>query len=72
MRREVSHSNFLTPPVMKESMLALEKLADVEAVAQGGYPQVYYYFFLLLCLFIPYVKCVSTDLKSRVFKDLLC
>ncbi|KAM6584702.1 hypothetical protein CsatB_011704 [Cannabis sativa] len=38
-RREVVHTNFLTPPVMKESMLALEKLADVEAIAQGGYPQ---------------------------------
>ncbi|EXB42552.1 Putative RNA-binding protein ylmH [Morus notabilis] len=38
-RREVFHSNFLTPPVLKESMLALEKLADVKAVAQGGYPQ---------------------------------
>ncbi|KAL5564400.1 hypothetical protein UlMin_027564 [Ulmus minor] len=38
-RREVYHTNFLTPPVVKESMLALEKLADVKAVAQGGYPQ---------------------------------
>ncbi|GMN54510.1 hypothetical protein TIFTF001_023637 [Ficus carica] len=38
-RREVFHSNFLTPPVLKESMLALEKVADVKAIAQGGYPQ---------------------------------
>ncbi|KAL9441206.1 hypothetical protein AB3S75_019811 [Citrus x aurantiifolia] len=38
-RREVLHSDFLTPPVLKESMTALEKLADVKAVAQGGYPQ---------------------------------
>ncbi|XP_043688079.1 putative RNA-binding protein YlmH isoform X2 [Telopea speciosissima] len=38
-RREVLHTNFLTPPILKESMLALEKLADVKAVAQGGYPQ---------------------------------
>lgn len=38
-RREVLHSDFLTPPVLKESMIALEKLADVKAVAQGGYPQ---------------------------------
>ncbi|KAF3442904.1 hypothetical protein FNV43_RR16822 [Rhamnella rubrinervis] len=38
-RREILHTNFLTPPVLKESMLALEKLADVKAVAQGGYPQ---------------------------------
>ncbi|XP_068338678.1 uncharacterized protein [Pyrus communis] len=38
-RREVLHTNFLTPPVVKESMLALEKLADLKAVVQGGYPQ---------------------------------
>ncbi|KAB1216607.1 putative RNA-binding protein YlmH [Morella rubra] len=38
-RREIFHSNFLTPPVLKESMLALEKLSDIRAVAQGGYPQ---------------------------------
>ncbi|KAK9907188.1 hypothetical protein M0R45_002191 [Rubus argutus] len=38
-RREVLHTNFLTPPVMKESMLALTKLADLKAVSQGGYPQ---------------------------------
>ncbi|THU71540.1 hypothetical protein C4D60_Mb04t02500 [Musa balbisiana] len=38
-RREVLHTDFLTPPVVKESILALEKLADVKAVAQGGYPQ---------------------------------
>ncbi|XVE80126.1 hypothetical protein DITRI_Ditri14bG0114200 [Diplodiscus trichospermus] len=39
IRREVYHTDFLTPPVLKESMLVLEKLADVKAVAQGGYPQ---------------------------------
>uniref|UniRef100_A0A2P2IMQ7 RNA-binding S4 domain-containing protein n=1 Tax=Rhizophora mucronata TaxID=61149 RepID=A0A2P2IMQ7_RHIMU len=38
-RREVFLTDFLTPPVVKESMLALEKLADIKAVAQGGYPQ---------------------------------
>ncbi|KAK3034974.1 hypothetical protein RJ639_033352 [Escallonia herrerae] len=38
-RRGVLHTDFLTPPVLKESMLALENLADVKAVAQGGYPQ---------------------------------
>ncbi|RZC46533.1 hypothetical protein C5167_039487 [Papaver somniferum] len=38
-RREIVHTDFLTPPVLKESMHALEKLADVKAVAQGGYPQ---------------------------------
>ncbi|KAM5586051.1 putative RNA-binding protein YlmH [Rosa sericea] len=38
-RREILHTNFLTPPVMKESMVALTKLADLKAVFQGGYPQ---------------------------------
>ncbi|XP_019072440.1 uncharacterized protein LOC100248657 isoform X2 [Vitis vinifera] len=38
-RREVLHTDFLTPPVLKESMIVLEKLADMKAVAQGGYPQ---------------------------------
>ncbi|KAF9590004.1 hypothetical protein IFM89_030154 [Coptis chinensis] len=38
-RREVLHTDFLTPPILKESMHVLEKLADVKAVAQGGYPQ---------------------------------
>jgi len=39
-RRDVFHTNFLTPPIVKEAMLAVEKLADIKAVAQGGYPQV--------------------------------
>ncbi|XAR68327.1 hypothetical protein NMG60_11003415 [Bertholletia excelsa] len=38
-RREVLHTDFLMPPILKESMLALEKLSDIQAVAQGGYPQ---------------------------------
>uniref|UniRef100_A0A7N0RFI3 RNA-binding S4 domain-containing protein n=1 Tax=Kalanchoe fedtschenkoi TaxID=63787 RepID=A0A7N0RFI3_KALFE len=38
-RREVLHTDFLTPPVAKESMQLIEKLADVKAVVQGGYPQ---------------------------------
>ncbi|XP_057970778.1 uncharacterized protein LOC131159661 isoform X2 [Malania oleifera] len=38
-RREVFHTDFLTPPVLKESLLVLEKLSDVKALAQGGYPQ---------------------------------
>ncbi|TVU35127.1 hypothetical protein EJB05_16998 [Eragrostis curvula] len=38
-RRDVFHTNFLTPPIIKEAMLAIEKLADIKAVAQGGYPQ---------------------------------
>ncbi|GAU33735.1 hypothetical protein TSUD_52680 [Trifolium subterraneum] len=39
LKREILHTNFLTPPVVKESMQILEKLADVKALAQGGYPQ---------------------------------
>ncbi|XP_030511948.1 putative RNA-binding protein YlmH isoform X1 [Rhodamnia argentea] len=38
-RKIVLHTDFLTPPVQKESMLLLEKLADIKAIAQGGYPQ---------------------------------
>ncbi|KAI4321865.1 hypothetical protein MLD38_035196 [Melastoma candidum] len=38
-RKVVLHSDFLTPPVLKESMNALDKLADIKAIAQGGYPQ---------------------------------
>ncbi|XP_073221392.1 uncharacterized protein [Cicer arietinum] len=39
LKREILHTNFLTPPVLKESMQVLEKLADIKAIAQGGYPQ---------------------------------
>ncbi|KAK8472733.1 hypothetical protein PHAVU_002G286700 [Phaseolus vulgaris] len=39
LKRETLHTDFLTPPVLKESMLVLEKLADVKAISQGGYPQ---------------------------------
>ncbi|KAH7842269.1 hypothetical protein Vadar_003379 [Vaccinium darrowii] len=38
-RQEVLHTDFLTPPILKESIVVLEKLTDVKAVAQGGYPQ---------------------------------
>ncbi|XP_011628804.1 uncharacterized protein LOC18448901 [Amborella trichopoda] len=38
-RKEVYHTDFLTPPVLRDAMFALEKLSDVEAVSQGGYPQ---------------------------------
>ncbi|KAM3351075.1 hypothetical protein ACQJBY_023226 [Aegilops geniculata] len=38
-RRDVFHTSFLTPPIITEAMLAIEKLADIKAVAQGGYPQ---------------------------------
>ncbi|KAL0920895.1 hypothetical protein M5K25_007913 [Dendrobium thyrsiflorum] len=39
LRREILQTDFLTPPVLKESISALEKLTDVKAVAHGGYPQ---------------------------------
>ncbi|PKA64618.1 hypothetical protein AXF42_Ash007364 [Apostasia shenzhenica] len=38
-RREILHTDFLTPPVLKESISSLEKLTDLKTVAQGGYPQ---------------------------------
>ncbi|KAK1285152.1 hypothetical protein QJS10_CPB20g01763 [Acorus calamus] len=38
-RRDILHTDFLTPPALKEAMSVLEKLADVNAIAQGGYPQ---------------------------------
>ncbi|KAG5551264.1 hypothetical protein RHGRI_009624 [Rhododendron griersonianum] len=38
-RGEVLHTDFLTPLILKESMLVLEKLADIKTVAQGGYPE---------------------------------
>uniref|UniRef100_A0A1D1Y3T2 Putative RNA-binding protein ylmH n=2 Tax=Anthurium amnicola TaxID=1678845 RepID=A0A1D1Y3T2_9ARAE len=39
LRRNVMHTNFLTPPIVKEAMMALEKLVDIKSVVQGGYPQ---------------------------------
>ncbi|XP_071730134.1 uncharacterized protein [Rutidosis leptorrhynchoides] len=39
LRREVLHTDFLTPPVLKESMMIIEKLADVKTYVQGGYPE---------------------------------
>ncbi|PWA73346.1 RNA-binding S4 domain-containing protein [Artemisia annua] len=39
LRREVLHTDFLTPPVLKESLMIIEKLADVKTIAQGGYPE---------------------------------
>ncbi|KAI7996082.1 hypothetical protein LOK49_LG10G01563, partial [Camellia lanceoleosa] len=38
-RREVLHIDFLTPPILNESIIVLGKLADIKAMAQGGYPQ---------------------------------
>uniref|UniRef100_A0A803LVD2 RNA-binding S4 domain-containing protein n=1 Tax=Chenopodium quinoa TaxID=63459 RepID=A0A803LVD2_CHEQI len=37
LRREVLHTDFLTPPVLNEAMVALKKLADVNAIPNGGY-----------------------------------
>ncbi|KAK1431001.1 hypothetical protein QVD17_14188 [Tagetes erecta] len=39
LRREVLHTDFLTPPVLKDSMMLIEKLADVKTSVQGGYPE---------------------------------
>ncbi|KAL3821201.1 hypothetical protein ACJIZ3_007106 [Penstemon smallii] len=39
LRREVLHTDFLTPPVVKEAASVLEKFVDVKLVAQGGYPE---------------------------------
>lgn len=62
-RKVVLHTDFLTPPVMKESMNALDKLADIKAIAQGGYPQVGFISFALLSfsckekIYILYPNC---------------
>ncbi|ONK70138.1 uncharacterized protein A4U43_C05F30650 [Asparagus officinalis] len=39
IRKEILHTDFLTPPVVNETLLTLGKLADIKAVSQGGYPQ---------------------------------
>ncbi|GMH25546.1 hypothetical protein Nepgr_027389 [Nepenthes gracilis] len=39
MRREVLHTDFLAPPILKVSMLVLEKFGDAKVIAHGGYPQ---------------------------------
>ncbi|KAI7996408.1 hypothetical protein LOK49_LG10G01689 [Camellia lanceoleosa] len=36
-RREVLHTDFLTPPILNESIIVLGKLADTKVVAQEGY-----------------------------------
>ncbi|KFK35746.1 hypothetical protein AALP_AA4G031100 [Arabis alpina] len=38
-RREVLHTDFLTPLIVKESVSVLGKFADVTIVVQGGYPE---------------------------------
>lgn len=38
-RREILHTDFLTPNIVNETLVTLEKLADIKAVSQGGYPQ---------------------------------
>ncbi|KAH9330156.1 hypothetical protein KI387_002264, partial [Taxus chinensis] len=37
--REIFHSDFLTPPVVENALLALKNLSDIEVVVQGGYPE---------------------------------
>lgn len=39
LRREVLHTDFLTPPIVNEAMVALKKLVDVNAIPSGGYPE---------------------------------
>ncbi|KAH9617344.1 hypothetical protein KSS87_013895 [Heliosperma pusillum] len=39
MRREILHTNFLTPPTLNEAMAVLNKLNDVNAISNGGYPE---------------------------------
>uniref|UniRef100_A0A7C8Z0D0 RNA-binding S4 domain-containing protein n=1 Tax=Opuntia streptacantha TaxID=393608 RepID=A0A7C8Z0D0_OPUST len=39
LRREVVHTDFLTPPILEEAMAAIKKLVDVNAVPNGGYPE---------------------------------
>lgn len=38
-RKEIFYSDFLTPPVVEDALLAIKKLSDVDALVQGGYPQ---------------------------------
>ncbi|KAG9448115.1 hypothetical protein H6P81_014243 [Aristolochia fimbriata] len=38
-RRDILYTDFLTPPVLKEAVTTVEKLTDIKAVAQGGYPE---------------------------------
>ncbi|CAN0891265.1 Putative RNA-binding protein YlmH [Linum grandiflorum] len=37
--RKILYTDFLTPPTVKESMVVLEKLADITTDVQGGYPE---------------------------------
>ncbi|XP_074290404.1 uncharacterized protein LOC141617129 [Silene latifolia] len=39
LRREILHTNFLTPPTLNEAMAVLNKLVDVSAMSNGGYPE---------------------------------
>lgn len=43
LRREVLHTDFLTPPILNEAMAALKKLADVNAIPNGGYLEVNFF-----------------------------
>lgn len=39
LRREVLHTDFLTPPILDEAMAAIKKLVDVNAIPNGGHPE---------------------------------
>ncbi|KAK9674463.1 hypothetical protein RND81_12G234300 [Saponaria officinalis] len=39
LRREILHTDFLTPPTLNEAMAVMSKLADVNAISNGGYPE---------------------------------
>lgn len=40
-RWEVGHSDFLSPPVLGDALMAVRRLSDVGAVVSGGYAQVW-------------------------------
>jgi RNA-binding protein YlmH len=39
VRWEVTYTHFYSPPVVADALAVLEQMADVTAVAWGGYPQ---------------------------------
>ncbi|KAL9232437.1 hypothetical protein vseg_007550 [Gypsophila vaccaria] len=39
LRREILHTDFLTPPTLNEAMAVVSKLVDVSAISNGGYPE---------------------------------
>lgn len=39
VRWEIIYTNFFSPPVVADALVALEQMSDIAAVAWGGYPQ---------------------------------